>query len=174
MKERNILALAEYSLIIVLFIFPLVLWQSECRADSLDADGGTYKNSRYGYAVNWLAGPKVTENEDGSGIVVSDSENGMELRVRGTSGKGTFGQGIENGLREYCLLFTSLPKKEVHEDKGWFLLSGKAGQTVLTIKGYVAHDRVCILELRYPAKNAVIFEAQFAPGVITSFRLTRR
>lgn len=173
MKERNMPGLT-YGLICLLLILPCVLWQAECRADSLDASIGSYKNSRYGYAVNWLAGPEVTENKDGTGILVCDRQNGMELSVRGSLGKGRFGQGIENGIRELCLLFTSLPKKEVHEDEGWFLLSGKAGQTILTIKGYVAHDRVCLLELRYPEKHAAIFEDQFAPGVIRSFRLTRK
>ncbi len=173
MKERNMPGLSAYGLICVLFILP-VLWLAECRADTLDADKGTYRNSRYGYAVKWQAGPAVTENEDGSGILVTDSEHGMQLSVRGSLGKGTFGQGIEYGIREYCLLFTSLPKEEVNEEEGWFLLSGKAGQTVLTIKGYVAKDRVCLLELRYPAKHADIFEEKFAPGVIRSFRLTRK
>ena len=172
MKERNMRGLA-YGLICLLLILPSVLLSAECRADTLDASIGSYQNSRYGYAVSWLAGPLVTENTDGTGIKVCDSRNGMELSVRGSFDKGTFGQGFEKGIRELCLLFTSLSKKEVHEEDGWFLLSGKAGQTVLTIKGYVAHDRICLLELRYPVKNAHIFEGQFAPGVITSFRLTR-
>ncbi len=173
MKERNRPGWA-YAIICVLLFLPCVIWQAECMADTLDASIGSYNNSRYGYAVNWLAGPLVTENKDGTGILVCDSQNGMELSVRGSHDKGAFGKGIENGIRELCLLFTSLSKKEVHEEEGWFLLSGKAGQTVLTIKGYVAHDRVCLLELRYPVKNAHIFEGQFAPGVITSFRLTRK
>lgn len=172
MKERNMRGLA-YGLICLLLILPSVLWPAECRADTLDASIGLYKNSRYGYAVSWLAGPVVTENKDGTGIKVWDSRNGMELSVRGAFDKGAFGQGFEKGVRELCLLFTSLSQKEVHEDEGWLLLSGKAGQNVLTIKGYLAHDRICLLELRYPVKNAHIFEGQFAPGVITSFRLTR-
>ena len=171
MKEQKMPGLA-YGLICLLLILPCVLLSAECRADALDASIGSYKNSRYGFAVSWLPGPLVTENKDGTGIKVCDSRNGMELSVRGSHDKGSFGQGFENGVRELCLLFTSLSKKEVHEEEGWFLLSGKAGQTVLTIKGYATDDRVCLLELRYPVKNAHIFEGQFVPGVITSFRLT--